>query len=272
MEVIDILFSFICLCYNQEKSIIELINSINSSRIPYDKYEIIIVDDGSIDNSIQNINTLSNETRKLNISVVEMKNNTKNQSLCRNHGIRKAQGKYIMFMDGDDVYISRNLSKLYRHIIEKDESKDVIFLRSLHKNLNGCIYLTGYSTDTRKEISHSITRYCVSKEFLLNSSIFFDEVKYNYNSEDCYFFYLMLNEVTEYSVFDEPVSYIRQRKNNNTYCKFKSKTYMTYLYELCNDLIKICDTKLHLFIRNYYIEEMKRYQAFCKDEDIFNTF
>lgn len=272
MEVIDILFSFVCLCYNQEKSILELINSINKSKIPYNEYEIIIIDDGSVDNSVNNINTLSNKTINLNISVIEMKKNTKNQSLCRNYGIRKAKGKYIMFMDGDDLYISYNLSKLYRYIIENNEYKDIVFLRSLHRNLNGYIYLTGYSTDTRKEISHSITRYCVNKEFLINNNIFFDEIKYTYDSEDCYFFYFMLNKVKEYTIFNEPLSYIRQRKNNNTYCKFKNKTYMTYLYELCNDLIKICDKKLHLFIRNYYIEEMKRYQAFCKNEDIFNTF
>ncbi len=99
--------SFICLCYNQQNSIIKLIKSIQYSDI---SYEIIIIDDCSFDNSVQNIKSLKDN----NIKLVQLDKNKNNQSLSRNIGVSCSTGNYIMFMDGDDYYNSYELNKRWR--------------------------------------------------------------------------------------------------------------------------------------------------------------
>ena len=74
-------------------------------------YEIIVIDDGSTDNSIEII-------KKFNTILFHSDHefkNTKNQSLCRNIGIKNASGKYIRFLDGDDYF---NSKALYREYLE----------------------------------------------------------------------------------------------------------------------------------------------------------
>lgn len=92
--------------FNGEKYLEEAINSIIGQT--YENIELIILDDGSTDNSINIINKMKNKSRKINYAP-----NDKNLgvSATRNRGMRIAKGEYIAFMDADDI------SPLYR--IEK---------------------------------------------------------------------------------------------------------------------------------------------------------
>ena len=84
--------------YNLEKYIEIAINSIKKQTLPFEKIEVIIVDDGSKDKTLE----ICDELNKKHSNIVLLKSEHKGVSSARNQGIRRAQGKYIMFLDGDD--------------------------------------------------------------------------------------------------------------------------------------------------------------------------
>lgn len=85
--------------YNAEKSIYKCIDSIVNQT--YKQIEIIIIDDGSLDNTKEIINTFIDDR----IIKEFIKNN--GVSNARNIGIERSTGEYLMFVDADD-YLSKN--------------------------------------------------------------------------------------------------------------------------------------------------------------------
>ena len=81
--------------YNGGNTIEECINSVLNQT--YQNFEIIVVDDGSTDNSIEILRKYTNE----NIKIIYQPN--KGASSARNHGIKYATGDYIQFLDADDT-------------------------------------------------------------------------------------------------------------------------------------------------------------------------
>ena len=84
--------------YNYEKFIQEAIESVVNQS--YKDYELIIVDDGSTDNSREIIERYS--FKYSNIFPIFKKNG--GQASCFNIGYKKAKGDIIAFLDSDDVW------------------------------------------------------------------------------------------------------------------------------------------------------------------------
>ena len=92
------LFSVIIPCYNQGQYLRETVQSVIAST--YTDIEIIIVDDGSKDNSHEVATELIQAHKTRDIHYVHQNNS--GPSKARNHGIRLAKGKYILPLDADD--------------------------------------------------------------------------------------------------------------------------------------------------------------------------
>ncbi|MBP2097201.1 glycosyltransferase family 2 protein [Enterococcus rivorum] len=93
------LVSIIMPAYNCEKYIQTAIQSVINQT--YLVWELIVVDDHSTDQTLAIARSIAdNEPR---ISIIELSNN-QGGALARNKGIKKAQGKYIAFLDSDDVW------------------------------------------------------------------------------------------------------------------------------------------------------------------------
>ena len=86
--------------YNKEKAIIVTLQSVTAQT--YTDYEVIIVDDGSTDNSLNVVRERISELNNEKIRVVHKTNG--GVSSARNRGIKEAKGEYIALLDGDDLW------------------------------------------------------------------------------------------------------------------------------------------------------------------------
>jgi len=93
--------------YNREKLVIEAIKSaINQT---YRPLEIIIIDDGSSDNTSSKVEILISKTKVSNCSFKYIKQLNKGGNSARNVGVKNSQGKYIAFLDSDDLWLPKKL-------------------------------------------------------------------------------------------------------------------------------------------------------------------
>jgi glycosyltransferase involved in cell wall biosynthesis len=110
--------------YNAENTIIRCVESV-VHQLPDNELEILITDDGSKDNSYDVIKHHIEENNYNNIHLFKQDN--KGVSSARNNGIRKAKGKFIAFIDSDDIWLEGKL----KHQIEIIEKYNVDFVGSL---------------------------------------------------------------------------------------------------------------------------------------------
>ena len=116
---INPLVSVIIPVYNVEKYLEECVNSVLNQT--YKNIEIILVDDGSTDSSGTMCDSFAEHHN--NIKVYHKSNG--GQSTARNMGLEEAQGKYIYFLDSDDIIVPDALEKLCN--IAETDSSDVVF-------------------------------------------------------------------------------------------------------------------------------------------------
>ncbi len=114
----NIKFSIIIPTYNVDKYISKTLESILLQK--YNNYEIIIVDDGSTDNTRQIINSIKDKRIKL----ICQKNS--GVSKARNEGIKNSKGDYIIFVDGDDYLENYTLEYIFNEI--KNSKKNTTFI------------------------------------------------------------------------------------------------------------------------------------------------
>ena len=100
------LVSIIIPVYNLEKYIQFNIDNMLSQT--YENLEVIYVDDGSVDSSAQIIKSAAEKDSRIKYYYKE----NGGVSSARNFGIEKANGEYIMFVDGDDI-INKHAVELY---------------------------------------------------------------------------------------------------------------------------------------------------------------
>jgi glycosyltransferase involved in cell wall biosynthesis len=100
--------SIIIPAYNVANYLDKCIKSCESQDISKDDYEIIIINDGSKDDTLTKANELA--CKYANIIVLDQEN--QGQSVARNKGITRARGNYIWFIDSDDYIEDNCLSSL----------------------------------------------------------------------------------------------------------------------------------------------------------------
>ena len=102
----DNLVSIIIPLYNSEKFIKDTINSVLFQT--YTNWEVIIVDDCSTDNSVEIILKIIDNNS--NIRLIKLENNV-GSAQSRNAALEVANGRFIAFLDSDDIWHPDKLEK-----------------------------------------------------------------------------------------------------------------------------------------------------------------
>ncbi len=97
-------FSVIIPLYNKERHIATTINSILSQT--YTDFEVIVVDDGSTDESVEVVENIGSPKLQL------FQKQNGGTSTARNYGFRKSKGEYLCFLDADDHYLPHFLENI----------------------------------------------------------------------------------------------------------------------------------------------------------------
>lgn len=115
--------------YNAEKYIDRCIQSITGQI--YNNWELILVNDGSTDDSLNILNKwCSTDSR---IVVINQENS--GPGIARNNGVKNASGEFVVFVDSDDYLDLRYFSLLRNHM----NNSDVVFIDVLQVDSNGIL-------------------------------------------------------------------------------------------------------------------------------------
>jgi|SRR3990167_1538150 len=109
------MISIVIPSFNQQDYLCDAIESAIAQKNPYLNVEVIVVDDGSTDNSLE-------IARKYPVKVVSQTN--RGLSSARNTGIMNAKGHYILFLDADDILLEGAILKIQKII--KATNADIV--------------------------------------------------------------------------------------------------------------------------------------------------
>ncbi len=146
-------FSIIIPCYNQAHFLDECICSVQAQS--FQDWELIIVNDGSTDNTQQIAERFSANDQR--IHVINKSNG--GLSSARNAGMTMASGHYLQFLDSDDIILKDALAGVYEHA--QQNNSDLIH--------GGYVYVD----ESNKNTIHKVTPYILEHllPFLLSSNI-----------------------------------------------------------------------------------------------------
>ena len=141
------MISILLAAYNIDLFVTEALDSILSQT--FKNFELICFDDGSTDNTLEILKKY--ETRDSRIQVIAKKSN-EGLAVARNESLKLARGKYVLFLDADDLFDETLLEKAF-DVIEKEQS-DIIYWD----------YVTFYKTN-------EIEKLKIKKSDLLNIDV-----------------------------------------------------------------------------------------------------
>lgn len=239
----DYFLSFIVPAYNTSNYISECIASLEEQDCS--DYEIIIIDDGSTDNTQEICKKYCQKYN--NIKLICQAN--KGGSRARNVGIQKAKGKYIWFVDSDDKIEKNILNK-----IKKNSDTDFIVLGyyRMYKNKlkDSCFDGKDISLANLEDslildnrVGGYIWNKIYKKQILIENDIKFDEEKTYCEDLDFNKKYIKLCKSVLY--FCKPCYYYRQRRKSATGKLIK------------RDLISMNNTYEEVFDSSYNVEVKK---------------
>lgn len=218
----DVLISIVMPAYNAEDLILDSVNSVINQT--YTNWELIIIDDGSVDRTVQVVDELTQEDKRIHL----LKNiENKGVAATRNKGIKVAMGDWIAFLDSDDLWRKDKLEKQVNYINEKKSIflfTGTSFIDSDGKRFQG-IFNVPRSIAYKQLRRHNVittSSVLIKKELLLEVPMEQDDIH-----EDYVAWLRILNKnILAYGI-DEPLTVYRISSDSKSGNRMKS-VMMTY--------------------------------------------
>ena len=208
-------FSVVMAIYNTQNYVKDAIDSVIQQDIGFkENIQLILVDDGSTDNTPQILLEYKNKYPE-NIIILTQKN--QGQSTARNNGIEYIQGKYVNFLDSDDLLSLDAMSEAYNFLEENYDEIDFVSIKQKHFGRKNTGHMLNFRFDEGTRIIDLIEE--PNNPQLASNAVFFKEhlfrtYKFPTNvisSEDAILVNKILMEKKKYGVLENPIYYYRKR-------------------------------------------------------------
>lgn len=220
--------SIIIPIYNAEKYLSECLESI--SQLPaIDNYEIILVNDGSTDESEKICKAYEHNDSRIKY----IRQDNKGVSSARNYGIKKSKGNYIMFIDADDFIENKTLKNILENL--NDIHIDLVMLKAFkYYSDSSKIPIDGdILIDSSIEFLETISRLSkfpgsacskiINKEIIVKNNIKFSEDLLNF--EDIDFMINIYLNCRKFKALNEPFYYYRQNSEMSASKNLKKRNF-----------------------------------------------
>lgn len=175
--------SIIVPIYNVEKYVRTCIESIYRQGLEEKKFEVILVNDGTKDHSMEMIADIINQHD--NITVINQEN--QGLSVARNNGMTIAKGEYILMLDSDDLLIDNSVNILLEKALEtkaeivtadylqmSNEEIEAFLSGSIHNKIEDLVIEEHTGEDfLKEEYCRNVWRNLYRKAFLQSTKITF---------------------------------------------------------------------------------------------------
>lgn len=288
----DVIVSVIVAVYNAGKYLQQCLESI--AKQTYRKIEIICVNDGSTDNSLEIMESFAAADERFRIYTKE--NEGLGGASARNFGLAKAQGKYISILDSDDFFDPEMLDKAVKKA-EKTGAEIVVFGGSEYDDRNGNVYRVVSILDEglvpeREVFSYldcSDRIYQISqgmawnklyrKDFLDKHGLQFQKIKY---TDDAYFTFAHMVLAEKITVLKEGLCYYRVNTGTSQtdgFSDYPDSSYMPYVslkkslveWGIYDDVKRSFVNCAASFMRYCYDKLLNRYEPFCYLHDKYRN-
>ena len=270
-------FSIIIPAYNIEGYLLDCVNSVIKQS--FKDYEIILVNDGSTDSTLEICQELSKKNKSINL--VTKKNG--GLSSARNAGIEIAKGDYLLFLDGDDFWRDNDFLENLNCIIETNSPDTIIFPCSYYYAKNR---IREYQFDL-SEISSSSNDFSDNLYSLIDNGIWYPSAwnkcirrnivtinnilfPLNMTSEDVKWCFEISKHIASYYIYNHGVYMYRQNREGSISYKLKMKNLEDLFLNIENVLSgskKIRDAD-YLYLSHYYLEVIPYVMPFLKNPNV----
>ena len=266
----DSLLSIIIPVYNVQEYLPRCLDSCTAQQMKKSKYkyEVICVDDGSTDNSL---NIIKEYASKYDLIKVISKSNN-GVSSARNCGMSAAKGKYIWFVDSDDWIAEGSIGAIADALVGQSEFPDCILFSfrqvAEYENktidiINDAKLVKGAYETTKKSYSNSVCCRWFKKEILTDNGFLFDEdMKY---AEDTLFLSNIKLKCRNMLVIEDICYYYLQRQTSamhKTDAASHAYSMLRLAIEYKKNQQNLSDTQSRKKMKFAYTRAM---QAFCRD-------
>lgn len=214
-KFIDGLVSVVIPMYNSSSYITPTIESVLNQT--YKKIEVILVDDCSKDNSVAVVNSIANFDNRvkcfkqpINMGAAE----------ARNRGMQEAQGRYIAFLDSDDLWVPDKLEKQLHFM----KSNDVPFVYCAYDWVNESTELVKSKIHIKEHVTY---KDLMTKTLISTPTVIFDrdilgspKMPLRRTGQDYAYWLVLLRKTSAYGI-DEALVHVRRRSGSLSKNKFQ---------------------------------------------------
>ncbi|MFI3210943.1 MAG: glycosyltransferase family 2 protein [Peptostreptococcaceae bacterium] len=246
--------SIIVPVYNSEKYIENTIISVLNQSIPKEKIELLLIDDGSSDGSIEIIHKYQS---KYNFIYAFYNDINMGVSNTRNKGVNLANGKYIAFLDADDLW-EKNKLEIQMNFMESNNylvtytnyniiDKEGI---NLYRSINNFDFNVTYESIIRENI------ICLSSTMIRSTLLEVHKMNSQYKHEDLIFWIDILKSGVMIKGIDDILTSYRIVKGSRSNNKIYSSINRWIIYR---DYLKMNYIESIYYFMIYFINGIKKY-------------
>ncbi len=279
--------SIIIPTYNNALFLEETLDSLLAQT--YQEWECICIDDGSTDATVSIIqNFASRDSRYINY--IRPSDRPKGANACRNIGIEKSQGDYIIFLDGDDLLTSGCIEDRIHAIRQNKNIDGVVFDTRIFEDIDTPLHILNKDPETSEDTIEYLKLFLAyTIPWQITSPIWrrkvfetyggFDEALQRFQDVDLHT-YLLLQGVQIKRV---PIANFLYRIDNSTTSKYTDPAFVTkafkgiygyltkYLSRDINTEILSYEERLE-YLRQMYFKALHTYLFLLSDKRVLKAY